>query len=352
MEAPPSRPDPPGLWLARAGDREYRPSPPEGRYDVVVVGAGLAGLAVAHRLQRDGARVAVLEAGTVAGRTSGRSTAKVTALHGLRYHQLERGKGRDAAARYAAANADGVRAWRTLVRDLGLDAGWNETVASTCVTTDEARADVEAEVEAAQRAGLAVELRADTELPLPVTAAVVLPDQGYVDPVRLARGLADHLVAAGVPLVEHRAATAIEEGKRGCTVSTADGDVLADTVVQCTHLPVVDPGFLAARSRPERSYVVAGTLRPDGPMTSAPAGVHLAADAGWSVRPVGPDAPGQVLVGGEGHAMADDVDSAAHLDRLAAWASATLGVDVRHQWSAFDYQPVDGVPFIGRLAPG
>src|SRR5262245_55155710 len=49
--------------------------------DVAVVGAGVAGLTTAYMLARSGKRVAVLEAGHVAGGESSRSTAHLTHVY-------------------------------------------------------------------------------------------------------------------------------------------------------------------------------------------------------------------------------------------------------------------------------
>jgi nitrite reductase/ring-hydroxylating ferredoxin subunit len=148
----------------------------------------------------------------------------------------------------------------------------------------------------------------------------------------------------------------VQEDANGCTVVGPDFSIRSDAVVLATHLPIVDPGLLAGRCVPTRSYVVAGTVTAD-----APEGMYLAADEGWTVRAVGAprtrsrrvtSAPGRIIVGGEGHEMLDGVDSAPRLERLEAWAVERFGLDVTHRWSAFDYQSVDGLPFVGRLAPG
>ncbi len=53
------------------------PGMPVDRCDVVVVGAGIVGAAVAARLARQGLQVAVLEAQQVAGGATGRSAGMV-----------------------------------------------------------------------------------------------------------------------------------------------------------------------------------------------------------------------------------------------------------------------------------
>ena len=55
--------------------------------DVAVLGAGIVGLTTALLLERQGARVAVLEARRVAAGASGYNTAKLSSLHGLSYSE-------------------------------------------------------------------------------------------------------------------------------------------------------------------------------------------------------------------------------------------------------------------------
>src|SRR3954468_24064750 len=72
--------------------------------DVVVVGAGLTGLATARELHDRGLRVLVLEADRIASGSTGFTTAKVTALHGMPYTDLVDRHGRGCAQQYADAN--------------------------------------------------------------------------------------------------------------------------------------------------------------------------------------------------------------------------------------------------------
>jgi glycine/D-amino acid oxidase-like deaminating enzyme len=115
------------MWLAATEVEVPRPpSDLSGRFDVVVVGAGLAGLCTAMACVQDGATVLVIDAGPIAGRTTGHSTAKLTALHGLTYHRLARGKGRDTAAAYAAANVAALARLRGWITDMSIDCDLTE----------------------------------------------------------------------------------------------------------------------------------------------------------------------------------------------------------------------------------
>jgi glycine/D-amino acid oxidase-like deaminating enzyme/nitrite reductase/ring-hydroxylating ferredoxin subunit len=351
--------DPTSMWLTTATPDspllERAGGPPGPKVDVVVVGAGLAGLCTAVLCLQSGATVAVVEAGRVAGRTTGHSTAKLTALHGLTYAQLARGKGAEAAAAYAAANVDAMTKLRAHIAATKIHCDLVHATAYTCAATADGVRAVEEEAEAARTAGLDVEVMHTTELTLPVERAVALGGQAHFDPVALARGLVEQLRAGGAHVVEHQRITDIEESPEGCVVRGPGFELRSDAVVVTTHLPIVDPAFLAGRIKPERSYVVSGPVE----TATMPTGMYLAHDAGWSVRPWHPTGSsdvgrsgGMLLVGGEGHPMTDHVEGAPHYERLRAFARDRLGVDVRHQWSAFDYTTTDGVPFIGRLSPG
>jgi glycine/D-amino acid oxidase-like deaminating enzyme/nitrite reductase/ring-hydroxylating ferredoxin subunit len=333
---------PAGQQTLNVGDAVLPP-----RADVVVVGAGMAGLCTAALCHSAGATVVVIEAAQIADRTTGHSTAKLSALHALIYSELTRRHDIEAATQYASANTEALTNISELVTRLGIQCDLTSATAFTCATTPEGLADVEAEVEAASTAGLPVEFLTTVDLPIPVLGAVSLAGQAHFNPVSFCRGLASHLASEGVVFVENTRVTDIEESATDCTVTTATTTIRCDVAVIATHLPIVDPALLAGRVRPDRSYVVAG------PSSTETRGMYLAPDAGWSIRPALSHEDGPVLmVGGQGHAMSDHTHSSSHYAALGHFATDELGVDVRHRWSAFDYATTDGLPFIGRLAPG
>jgi glycerol-3-phosphate dehydrogenase len=66
------------FWTDTASSFEGRTEALPERVDVAVVGGGFTGLSAARALARRGARVAVLEAGSVAAEASGRNGGHVT----------------------------------------------------------------------------------------------------------------------------------------------------------------------------------------------------------------------------------------------------------------------------------
>jgi glycine/D-amino acid oxidase-like deaminating enzyme/nitrite reductase/ring-hydroxylating ferredoxin subunit len=333
------------LWL----DTPPRPAYPAyaggSRFDVAVVGAGITGLTTAVLLRRAGLRVAVLEHRGVAAVTSGNTTAKVTVLHGLRYARIARRHGPEAAAHYAAANQAGMDWIAAHATEVG--ASFERAPALTYTTDPARRGELDAEVAALWAAGVAAELRTETDLPFPVAGAVAVAEQGQFDPVPYLDALAREVHGEGSVVFQATRVTGVRGGQP-CRVDTSGGLLHADHVVVATGLPFPDRGLFFARTEPHRSYALA--VRAPGPL---PAGMYLGVDSPTrSVRRARLDGEEVLLVGGNGHKGGQGAPYRAREQDLADWAAAHFGAtEVTHRWSAQDYTPADGLPFVGPLWP-
>jgi hypothetical protein len=189
----------PSVWVGTSPATSYPALADDTTVDVAVVGGGITGLTTALLLKQGGARVAVIEAGRVASGTTGYTTAKVTALHGLVYAQLVAEHGEETARRYADANAAAVEQVASLVDRLGIECDFERRAAFTYTTDPGQRADIEAETEAATRLGLPATLVGATDLPYPVEVAVRLDHQAQLHPRRYCVGLAEAVDGDGSP---------------------------------------------------------------------------------------------------------------------------------------------------------
>lgn len=317
--------------------------------DTCVVGAGITGLTAALALQRSGQRVAVVEAGTVGGGVTGHTTAKLTALHGTVYDELERRFGRETAAGYAAAQQSAIDHIAALVAELAIDCDLRRRSAYTYVEDPANAETVEAEAAAAQRAGLPARVVDSAPLPWKIAAAVVVDDQAEFQPRAYLLGLARELMAKGARIYEHTAATGLSE--RGTpTVRTATGHtVRATDVVVASHFPFLDRGLFFSRLTAHRSYALA--VRQPGPPLD---GMFISADGPTRSLRSHPTPDGELLlVGGEGHLAGEDGESTPdRYRRLAAFAEDRFGAtDVTHRWSSQDMTTADGLPYVGNYTP-
>jgi glycine/D-amino acid oxidase-like deaminating enzyme/nitrite reductase/ring-hydroxylating ferredoxin subunit len=323
--------DPPSLTYP-ALDRDIE-------VDVAVIGAGITGLTTAHMLERSGANVVVIDRHLVGAGTTGSTTAKVTALQGLMYRFLAETYDDDTARIYAEANSAGVETVAQIATDLGLDCDLRRLPALTYTTSRDDAKRIEEEVEAAKRAGLDAEFVTTTDLPFDVAAAVKLDDQVHFHPRKYCRGLAASLSQ----VYENTEAVDVDEGNP-CEIKTATGTIRAGHVVIATQLPFVHRGLYYAKAAPDRSYAQAARVE------NPPEGMYLSVDQPIrSVRPhFGSDGT-WLIIGGEGHKVGQDDDTDRHYMALEGFGREQFDVAPELRWSAQDYMPADGLPYIGKI---
>src|SRR5690606_29374735 len=137
---------------------------------------------------------------------------------------------------------------------------------------------------------------------------------------------------------------------RPCTLSTANGRVLADDVIVASHMPFLDRGGFFGRAFPYRHMCIAAPL----PAERSIDGMFISAEQPTrSFRSAPGGGGGRMLIAiGEAFATAQ-ADEAKALAELEAFVERDLGVaGATHRWGNQDYYSADRLPFVGVLLPG
>ena len=331
-------------WLAGVDRPERLPLATSIRADVVVVGGGITGLTTALMMQRAGRQVALIEADRIGSGTTGRTTGKVSSLHGLNYARMIERHGLDTAKAYAEANQWAIEAVSDLANEVQQDCTFVRAPAYVYTTEASGRADIESEYVAAQRLGLPATLTETTDLPFPVEVALRFEDQAHIDVGPYVVGLADLFEAAGGHLFERSRAMSLTETLSTATVKTAAGTLTADHVVIATLIPFLDRGGFFARMKATRAYGIAATLS-----SGRLEGVHINTGSPTrSTRPWSEDGQAGLVVVGEGHPTGKGNASEGRWKELENWAASQFDIDsFRYRWSSQDYTSVDEIPYVG-----
>lgn len=298
--------------------------------EIAVIGGGLAGILTADALRQAGADVIVLEANRIGtGQTAG-TTAKLTAQHGLKYHQLLQTLGADTARQYASAQFTAIKHLHRLVqeRDIACDL----QNCTSFLYAVEAPGPLQAEYDACRSLGMDVFLTTDTELPFSAQA-LGLRNQAQFHPLKLLAGL-----ASGLTVYKHSRILQAE----GHTLRTAHGTVTAKKIIFTCHYPFINvPGYYFLRQHQERSYVLALEHTPSFQNH------YLGIDGETlSFRSYG----NTLLLGGSSHRTGENREGGNYeqLERAAKryWPQSRISV----RWSAQDCMPMDGIPYIGHFS--
>lgn len=313
--------------------------------EVCVVGAGFPGLCAAYALAREGRSVAVLEARSIPGAESCRSTAHLASALDDRYHRLERIHGEETARLAAASHAAAIDFIEEAAREERLDCGFRR-LNGWLFSHDGDIARLQEEASAARRAGLEAELVAEPPLAgYPWGPGVRFARQAEVDPARFLAGLAEAARRRGARLFADSPVVEIEGGLPAFVRTAAGPAVRCRSIIVATNAPINDRLALCGRLAAYRTYAVA-CKAPSG----TPRGLYWdTADPYHYARLAEHGGQEWLLVGGEDHKTGQAEDSAQRWGRLEAWAQARfpgLG-PAGARWSGQVQEPADGLAYIG-----
>ena len=333
------------LWRQQTGMIEPHLDSPRGtiresHWDVIVVGAGMAGILTAYFLQKQGKKVLIVEAKTIASGQTERTTAKITSQHGLKYAELIRNVGEEKAKLYAQANEQAIAQYARLIKDLKIDCDFERVDAYLYSTTQ--LYILKEEAKAAERLGIHAEFTTETELPFEVKGAVRFENQAQFSPLEFLKAICPEL-----NILEHTLVTEIKDN----WVVTDRGILTADDIVVASHYPIQNvPGFYFLRQHQERSYVLA--LADAKPVKNMYYGID---EDGFSFRQAGE----YLLLGGSSHRTGHPYGRKGKTRGACQSAYEHLMHEAKQhypdskvatRWSAQDCIPHDGIPFIGKYS--
>lgn len=337
-----------------AGKGKDKSLPNHTHWDVIVVGAGLAGILIAYYLKESGKKVLVLEADKIASGQTERTTAKITSQHDLKYAKMIEEIGVEEARMYAQANETAIREYEKLIQEKNINCDFVRSPAYLYTTGDEVL--LMEEAMAAASFGIDAAFTKETELPFPITGAVCFKKQARFSPLKFIKEIAKE-----IEVWEQTQVKAIKGNK----VITAHGILSADNIVVATHYPIKNlPGYYFLRQHQERSYVL--QLSGARPIE----GMYLGVEKDeLSLRQAGE----YLLLGGGGRRTGEEIcPSCADADEqhqmeqgkqqpkqkqltgfqfLEAKAKQYFPEStIEARWSAQDCMPHDGIPFIGKYS--
>jgi glycine/D-amino acid oxidase-like deaminating enzyme/nitrite reductase/ring-hydroxylating ferredoxin subunit len=339
------------LWTLPAGilDDEA-PLGDNEQCNLIVVGAGIAGLTTAYLAAMEGKSVIVLDDGPVGGGETGRTTAHLSNALDDRYSELARLHGDEGARLAAESHTKAIDKIEQIVRDEGIACEFERVDGYLFLTPGADPELLKEEMRAAHDAGLGdVEWVERAPVPgIDTGRCLKFPGQAQFHPLKYLAGLARAVqreggeIQAGGYHVEK-----VVGGDPAWVVVQGGAIVRGSSIVVATGTPFIDLFQIHTKQASYRTYVI-GALIPKGSVTRA-----LFWDTGDPynyVRVQSLSAQHDVLiVGGEDHKTGQAQDTDARFERLEDWARERFPMieRVEYRWSGQVEEPFDGLAFIG-----
>ena len=299
--------------------------------DVLVIGAGIAGILTAYMLKQKGRDVVLIDAAEIASGNTKNTTAKITSQHDLIYSKLITEFGEEKARQYAKANERAIKKYKEIIEDKRIECDFEEKPAYVYSLNE---VDVlKEEVEAAKKLGIDAEFVQEANLPFKINGAVKFNNQAQFNPLKFLRGISNELV-----IYENTRALEIKEN----LVVTSGGNITANNIVVATHYPIMNaPGYYFMKMHQERSYVLALEN------TSEIDGMYIDLNKeGYSFRTYN----NLLLLGGISHRTGENEEGGSY-DELRKVAKRLYPkAKEKYYWSAQDCMTIDGIPYIGRYS--
>lgn len=109
------------LWQKTASLPQFPALDHSLHVDVLVIGGGMAGILSTMLLHRAGVDCALVEADRLCSGTTGHTTAKLTAQHGLFCRKMIKALGLERTGLYLRANLEALERYRSLCREIDCD---------------------------------------------------------------------------------------------------------------------------------------------------------------------------------------------------------------------------------------
>lgn len=321
------------VWSSEANFKKRETLDKDIECDIVVIGAGMAGILTAYLLSKSGRDVVVIDAKSIGSGVTKNTTAKITSQHDLIYDKLIKEFGEEGARQYAKANELAIQKYKEIINEENINCDLEDKDA--CLYTLDNFQALEDEYNAAKKLGIDAELVIGLDLPIKVRGALKFKNQAQFNPLKFLKSIAEKLTI-------YENTTALDITEENVVVTKDDKKIKANKIVVATHYPFLNtPGFYFMRMHQERSYVLALENAQDVN------GMYKGIDKnGYSFR----NYKNLLIFGGEAHRTGENEEGGSY-DKLRKAAKELYPNSVeKYHWSAQDCITLDNIPYIGHYS--
>ena len=320
--------------------------------DVVIVGAGIAGITTALHLVKAGLKVVVIEDGNIGSGETGRTTAHLVNALDDRYFYLEEIFGKEGATLALQSHTVAVDRIEEIVKEERIACDFDRVDGYLFLHPTDQIESLHEDLKAAEEVGLH-DIKLLERAPLPdfdTGPCLYYPNQAQFHPMKYLNALAQNITKYGGLIFT---GTHASEFHRDGIVTDSGHRVSADHIVVTTNTPVNDRVTMHTKQAPYRTYVVGLTV----PRGSEHLLLWDTGDQNYRNYPYHyvryqkmDKANDLLIVGGEDHKTGQAEDFQERFNNLEEWTRTKFrsAGKVLYRWSGQVMEPSDSLAFIGR----
>jgi len=315
------------------------------KFDILIIGAGLAGLNTAYLLKDQGLQIGIIEATTVGYGVSGYTTAKITVQHDLIYDYLINSFSLDEARQYLKANEEGLNLIKNIIHTNNIECDFKEQTAYVYATEESEIKDLKKELKAYENLGIDGFYTEIVPLPFKVKGAIGIKNQGQYNPLKYLYSLYNILIDSSVEIYENARALNIQPHKDFHVVETEFGNIYAKKVIVTTHYPFDNSfGLYFLRLYQDKSYVLAAKTK-EAPFDGMYININ---DPIHSMRYQFSEKEDLLILAGGNHRAGEKDDEEESYKELENFLKVNFkDAQVVSKWSTQDCMTYDNIPYIG-----
>lgn len=337
------------LWM----DEKLQPFPPLTQNittDVCIVGGGIVGLTCAYFLLKRGLSVAVIEAGSIGGGQSTRTTGHLAWALDDRYFDLATLFGLEGARMACDSHREAIKVIEKIIKEEQITCDFEKLDAYLFLAPEDSPTILQKEWETLQKMGIPVKKRERAPIQSFDTGPCLqFPDHAQFHIIKYLKGLIDAILKKNGKIFAHTHAQQIEDGSP-CKVATDHHLITAKSVIVATNSPINDRFMIHSKQSAYRTYAIAGNV-PKNSIAKAlyydtPDPYHYIRLQKNDTHPT----KEWLIVGGEDHKTGQDENVFEKYICLEEWTRKRFPEfeKVDYRWSGQVIEPIDSLAYIGR----
>lgn len=336
-------------WIDTTEQTSFPPLAEDDRFDVCVIGGGIAGITAAYLLAKAGQSVVVLDRERVAMAETGHTTAHLQIVMDTRVADLVARFGFDATKLAWDSQLEAARLIESIAEENRISCELEHLDAYLYSPREKDGPMLDEELRLARKMGYGCDRAEADAMPFPAKHALRYHDQRKFHPRKYLLGVVEAAKRMGARFHEGTEVAEVEGGTPARVKTTSGHTITADWVLSCTNAPFNGLETIHTKLMPYRTYVV-GALVPRGVFGEALYWDTL--DPYHYTRIERKGDKDLVILGGEDHRVGEVQDTNKGWGLL--WEhlrEATDELTPQYQWSGEILETEDDFPYIGRI-PG